>query len=134
MKRYGIGRDAANDIVVDHPSVSRYHAELVETAPGTYSIVDLGSKYGTRVDRGGLWIEISDSDVSRGHRVRLGNYVRSVDWLLDAARIRSPELQKSHRAQTSVVASRRAPEPNMALAATLLGIGILCGGVFVLFH
>ena len=132
MKRYGIGRDETNNIVIDHPSVSRHHAELAETMPGHYTLTDLGSKFGTggQGPPGGR----GQRRIARGNRVRLGNYVRSVDSLLDAAMIRSPEQQRLHRAPTTVITPRRTPAPNMALIATLLGIGILCGGVFVLFQ
>jgi pSer/pThr/pTyr-binding forkhead associated (FHA) protein len=44
-----IGRGAENDVVIDHPSVSRLHAR-VEREAGVYLIVDLGSTNGTFVD------------------------------------------------------------------------------------
>jgi predicted component of type VI protein secretion system len=44
-----IGRGAENDVVVDHPSVSRLHAR-VEREAGVYRIVDLGSTNGTSLD------------------------------------------------------------------------------------
>ncbi|MEU8437248.1 FHA domain-containing protein [Streptomyces sp. NPDC029216] len=42
-----IGRDPANDLVVNDLVVSRRHAELRALADGTYEIVDLGSHNGT---------------------------------------------------------------------------------------
>jgi cytochrome P450 / NADPH-cytochrome P450 reductase len=44
-----IGRAPDNDIVVSHPSVSGYHAELHQTADG-YRLVDLDSSNGTYVN------------------------------------------------------------------------------------
>ncbi|HTQ93116.1 MAG TPA: FHA domain-containing protein, partial [Streptosporangiaceae bacterium] len=44
-----IGRSPRNDLVVPHPSVSSYHAELRATS-GEYRIVDLGSHNGTFVN------------------------------------------------------------------------------------
>jgi hypothetical protein len=44
-----IGRALDNDLVFDHDSVSRHHAE-VRRDGGRYVIVDLGSTNGTRVD------------------------------------------------------------------------------------
>jgi pSer/pThr/pTyr-binding forkhead associated (FHA) protein len=44
-----IGRARANDLVLDHESVSRHHAELRRDRGGVV-IADLGSTNGTRVD------------------------------------------------------------------------------------
>jgi len=44
-----LGRDPASDIKLDHPSVSRAHAEIRRTAGG-YEVVDLGSGNGTFVN------------------------------------------------------------------------------------
>src|SRR5438874_2442693 len=49
-----IGRDAENDVVVDHSDVSRVHARLEEEAAGMWRIVDLGSTNGTLVNRSAL--------------------------------------------------------------------------------
>lgn len=43
-----VGRDPMSDIVLNDPEVSRYHAQLVETANG-YEIHDMGSTNGTYV-------------------------------------------------------------------------------------
>jgi putative peptide zinc metalloprotease protein len=43
-----IGRDAGNDVVIDGPSVSRHHAQLVRT-PAGYTVEDLNSANGTSV-------------------------------------------------------------------------------------
>ena len=43
-----IGRDPMSDIVLNDPEVSRYHAQLVETADG-YQLQDMGSTNGTYV-------------------------------------------------------------------------------------
>jgi len=40
--RTKIGRDRNNDLVINHPTVSRSHAEIVSTNAG-YEIIDLGS-------------------------------------------------------------------------------------------
>ena len=45
----GLGRDVANDIVVDDPFVSRRHAEVAWDGEG-YVLRDLGSRNGTRVN------------------------------------------------------------------------------------
>ncbi|RRR73554.1 MAG: FHA domain-containing protein [Candidatus Viridilinea halotolerans] len=45
-----IGRDAANDIVIDHPLASRRHARLERTTDG-YAVRDLASTNGTFVNQ-----------------------------------------------------------------------------------
>ncbi len=45
-----IGRDPANDVVLDDPNVSRFHAEVRRVGSGS-EIRDLGSRNGTRLDR-----------------------------------------------------------------------------------
>jgi ABC transport system ATP-binding/permease protein len=44
-----IGRDAANDVILADPNVSRFHAEVVRR-DGEVEVVDLGSSNGTRVN------------------------------------------------------------------------------------
>jgi ABC-type multidrug transport system ATPase subunit/ABC-type multidrug transport system permease subunit len=47
--RLRLGRDDANDVVLDDPNVSRFHAEVLRTDEGI-EMRDLGSRNGTRVD------------------------------------------------------------------------------------
>jgi len=47
--RLTVGRDPTNGLVLDHPAVSRFHAELTRT-DGRLELRDLGSRNGTRVD------------------------------------------------------------------------------------
>ena len=47
--RLTIGRDASNDVPLDAPTISRFHAEVVATAVGL-ELRDLRSRNGTRVD------------------------------------------------------------------------------------
>jgi pSer/pThr/pTyr-binding forkhead associated (FHA) protein/Flp pilus assembly protein TadD len=42
----GIGRDAANEVSLSDPAISRRHARIEATASGSYRIVDLGSGNG----------------------------------------------------------------------------------------
>lgn len=49
-RTFGIGRDAGNEICIDHPLVSRFHAELRPALGGSCRIVDLGSTNGTFVN------------------------------------------------------------------------------------
>jgi serine phosphatase RsbU (regulator of sigma subunit) len=45
-----IGRGGGCDVVLNHPSVSRRHAELEHAPDGTWAVRDLGSRNGTRVN------------------------------------------------------------------------------------
>jgi ABC transport system ATP-binding/permease protein len=47
--KISIGRDASNDVVVNHPTVSKHHAEIVKQG-GKVFISDLGSTNGTYVN------------------------------------------------------------------------------------
>jgi ABC-type multidrug transport system ATPase subunit/ABC-type multidrug transport system permease subunit len=47
--RLTLGRDASNDVVLDDPNVSRFHAEVVRDGEQV-ALQDLGSRNGTRVD------------------------------------------------------------------------------------
>ncbi len=47
--RMSLGRDPGNDVVLDDPNVSRFHAEVIPV-DGAFEIVDLGSRNGTRVE------------------------------------------------------------------------------------
>jgi ABC-type multidrug transport system ATPase subunit/pSer/pThr/pTyr-binding forkhead associated (FHA) protein len=48
-ERLSIGRDRSNDLVLDDPNVSRFHAEICK-AGELFEIRDLGSTNGTRLD------------------------------------------------------------------------------------
>ncbi|MGO4260022.1 GAF domain-containing protein [Lysobacter sp. TAB13] len=58
--RLRIGRDADCDLRIEHPTVSRSHAELRHDADG-WHLLDMGSKNGSHVDG----IEISDTHLDR---------------------------------------------------------------------
>ena len=68
--RLQIGRDLDNDVVVDAPTVSRFHAQLERTGQ-RYRIRDLNSSNGTYVNDqpvvGDVWLKLEDT-------VRIGPY------------------------------------------------------------
>ena len=50
QERVRIGRYPNNDIVIDHPTVSAYHAELVRRPDERYELIDRESRNGTRIN------------------------------------------------------------------------------------
>jgi len=52
---YSIGRDEANDIVIEDLSVSRRHARIEELGDGQYVVIDLGSANGCYVEQSADW-------------------------------------------------------------------------------
>ncbi|MDP1849488.1 MAG: FHA domain-containing protein [Solirubrobacteraceae bacterium] len=48
--RLTIGRDESNDVVLDDPNVSRFHAEVLRSEDGRIEMRDLSSRNGTRLD------------------------------------------------------------------------------------
>ncbi len=74
MGVYKIGRSPKSDIVLTDGSVSREHAELTDTSDGRYSIVDVGSTYGTFIIREGEWRKIKQAVIAPDERVKLGKH------------------------------------------------------------
>jgi NADPH-dependent 2,4-dienoyl-CoA reductase/sulfur reductase-like enzyme/Fe-S-cluster-containing hydrogenase component 2/CRP-like cAMP-binding protein len=68
-RRYAIGRDAQNEIVLTDPSTSRQHAEIAGT-PAGFSLSDLGSRYGVFLNRKRLQGSVL---LKHGDRVVIGN-------------------------------------------------------------
>ena len=65
--RTRIGARSGNDVAVDAPSVSRHHAEIRREG-GDWTIVDLGSTNGTRVNGNA----VKSARLRPGDRIRLG--------------------------------------------------------------
>ena len=72
MGLYKIGRSPKSDIVLTDGSVSREHAEISDTSDGRYSIVDVGSTYGTFIMREGEWRKIKQAVIAPDEPVMLG--------------------------------------------------------------
>lgn len=82
MKRFRIGRAESNEIVVNDPSVSREHAELVKVDRGIFLLRDLGSTYGTSARHGSDWHLVTAENVGYGTPIRIGEYETTVAALL----------------------------------------------------
>lgn len=74
MAVYKIGRSPKSDIVMSEGSISRDHAELSDTDDGRYSIIDVGSTYGTYILREGEWRKIKQAVIGPDEPVMLGKH------------------------------------------------------------
>lgn len=85
MVTYTIGRAADNDIIIDEPSISRRHAELIAEPGGKYRLKDLGSSNGTHIQHGGGWETIGEAafEIETGTTIRLGQKITTLADLLD---------------------------------------------------
>jgi len=66
-----IGRHASNDIQLENPKVSRYHAAILQGEEGGHLIRDLGSKNHTKLNGQ----NISRASLSEGDRIEIGGAV-----------------------------------------------------------
>jgi len=69
-----IGRDATNQMVIDHPSVSGRHARVRQSGKGLY-LTDLGSTNGTYVNED----KVVDCQLAHQDWVQIGKHVVIVD-------------------------------------------------------
>jgi hypothetical protein len=67
-----IGRDPANEIRLDRPLISRYHAQVIEEE-GTFAITDLHSTNGVYVNDERIPAEPGRRSLSHGDQVRLAD-------------------------------------------------------------
>ncbi|TCC50262.1 FHA domain-containing protein [Kribbella capetownensis] len=65
-----IGRSPDCDLILDHPQVSRHHAELLRIDQVTFELRDLGSTNGTTVNG----VPVRTIHVGDGDEIRLGNF------------------------------------------------------------
>ncbi len=112
-----IGRGNANDLVLNDPSVSRYHAVIKQLSDGAVVVADRGSTNGVLL---GLERIAGEHQFRPGDRVRIGIYELRVERVEDAALVvRRPDsphtLDRVLRGEASV--SLQASAPDAALAA-----------------
>ncbi len=66
-----IGRADSNDLVLDHPSVSRHHARLTVLPGDTTLLIDLGSLNGTYVNGR----RIARHSLRAGDQIKMGQTI-----------------------------------------------------------
>lgn len=69
---YSLGADAANSIVIEHPTVSRHHCELVVEHDNKVLVRDLGSTNGTWLENGSMSDGVLDGVLLPGQSFRAG--------------------------------------------------------------
>jgi HD-GYP domain-containing protein (c-di-GMP phosphodiesterase class II)/pSer/pThr/pTyr-binding forkhead associated (FHA) protein len=96
---FRIGRLEENDISLDNPYISRYHAEILFNDPD-YQIKDLGSTSGTFVNG----VRITEKTLNDGDLIRLGRG-RGIEFIFDAGRTTSPLDETSEEAEDGSISS-----------------------------
>jgi predicted component of type VI protein secretion system len=88
---YSIGRDEANDIVIEDLSVSRRHARIEELGDGQYIVIDLGSANGCYVAQSEDWEQFAEAEVKATEALMLGEYQTTArDLIRRVAKPRPP--------------------------------------------
>ncbi len=93
LARVTLGRDPGNTIVLDHPSVSRHHAEIARQS-GQALLKDQGSANGTFVNGQRVmdWTHLNAGDV-----IQIGPYKLVYDWQTQGL---SASISRGHRLDT----------------------------------
>ncbi|PHS34934.1 MAG: hypothetical protein COA91_13825 [Robiginitomaculum sp.] len=73
MKIIRIGRQSFNEFILDNPTISRRHAELIVTDSHELYLTDCASTSGTFINVNGDWKKIRQSFVELNTRVKFGD-------------------------------------------------------------
>ncbi|MBW8808822.1 MAG: FHA domain-containing protein [Lysobacter sp.] len=112
-----IGRDSDCGLRIDHPTVSRSHAELLHDENG-WQLLDLGSKNGSHVDG----IEISRARLDLGECwLRFGDVLCEFSVIDE---VRAHDQQQRQRAQRDLSAAwtRRIEVERLGIGATAIAV------------
>ncbi|GAB3388346.1 FHA domain-containing protein [Lysobacter fragariae] len=112
-----IGRDPDCGLVIEHPSVSRHHAELHFDGEA-WRLRDLGSKNGSFVDG----IAVNDHRLPRNCWLRLGDSYCDFGLFVESQAAAMRERQSERRAMSQAMAMRmsRGPSGTESLPAHVL--------------
>jgi predicted component of type VI protein secretion system len=98
-----IGRNATNLIVIEHPTVSGRHCQILHDGK-RYTIMDLGSTNGTRVNSR----EITECDLKPKDLVQIG----SVEFMFDAEDIEARETPALSQTQVEIATGPASSPPS----------------------
>jgi len=84
MKNSGktIGRSSECDLVLEHDSVSRLHADIEVTREGYLAVQDAHSSNGTFLHRNGRWVRARKVILGNQDRIRFGDQEVALDRLV----------------------------------------------------
>lgn len=114
MTSYTIGRARESAIVLADMTVSRAHAHLIDNGDGSYTVKDLGSSYGTFVNRNGEWAQIDEITLSDDTALRFGGMETSLSQLVDVIR---QEMTQAIRAPQTTAPVQPSPAPQQPAPA-----------------
>lgn len=118
---YRIGRSQTCEIVIDDPTVSRLHAELVVSAGGKCYLTDCCSSGGSFVAVEGEWQSIVQAFVDQDQYVLLGGHQATIGELLSTARVELQRTPQPH--QTSDERADTGPLRRDPVTGEILGRG-----------
>lgn len=113
-RNYLLGRDQRNDLVLDEPSISRTHAELVGTSEG-FVLRDLSSSYGVFINQA----RVEDqAQLAHGDLVALGNLLVFYSAHIQERNLKKALSEKPARPRTFPVAGLEHRKELVALSET----------------
>jgi len=118
--RVVLGRGEECEISINHPSVSRVHAEIRRVGDGHYEMVDLGSANGVRVNG----VELPSSMLDARDVIELGDVLLK---FLPAGEIYIPGAEEARRNELSghPPSSSISLPVKLALAAAIAAVGVV---------
>jgi ABC-type multidrug transport system ATPase subunit/ABC-type multidrug transport system permease subunit len=105
-RRLTVGRDPGNDVTLEDPNVSRFHAEIVARGEGV-ELVDLGSRNGTRLDG----VPVERAPLTTGSEIGIGAFALVFDGSAFVARDQRGALRLDSDAITVEVKDKQILAP-----------------------
>ncbi len=92
IRSYRIGRGITCEIIVDHKSVSRLHAELSVAEDGRYYLTDCNSRAGPFKMDNGEWVRVRQSFVEPTQPLKLGEQELTAEEALERRSTKTSQL------------------------------------------
>lgn len=114
MNSITIGRSAQCDIVLEHESVSRFHAHIEQSGEQSGDerplVIDEDSHNGTWLCRNGRWIRVLKTRLGKQDRVRFGELELDRNMILGRLRHAAGNPDDTAHPRETLVRPRRNPE------------------------